>query len=269
MPKPVYGRARKPGSLAQVQRFAQGWNSPEARFLVPLMSQDYFFKFYDFDNDTITSDFTAANGGGTAVSDFAASTSLEFGQLTGSTGTSHDATAAISLNYDGVLFDAARNPGIMVRLKLGAVSAVYCEVSWCDAPTQPYVLNWSDVDVPTQASNGVTDIASVVIDTSQTHKGAQLISVGTTDSTATAANLAPATGTAGSPLAAGVFSTILLQVGNRCSYANIDGQASSEGSLAVGMDTGLKLRPQIMVQARSATAVTCTIDYIAIWSERA
>lgn len=269
MPKPVYGRARKPGSLSQVQRFAQGWNSPEARFLIPMMCQDYFFRFYDFENDTITTDFTVGNGGGTAVSNFAASTSLEFGQLTGSTGTSNDATAAISINFDGVFFDAARNPGMLVRAKFDAVNNMYAEFSWCDAPTQPYVLNWSDVDVPTQASNAVTDIASIVIDTSQTNKSAQLISVGTTDTTATAAALSAATTTAGDPLAAGVFSTFLLQTGSRWSYANIDGKASNEASLAVGMDTGIKLRPQVMVQARSATAVVCTIDYIAIWAERA
>ena len=268
MADPSYGRNLKPGSLAQLSSFTRGWNDQEANFLLPIAFQDKFFKFYDFENDTISSDFTVANGGGTGVSNFAASTSLEFGQLTGSTGTSNDATAAVSLNFDGVFFDAARNPGMMVRLKCDAILNMYLELSWCDAPTQPYVLNWSDVDTPTQASNGVTDIASIVIDTSQTHKGAQLISIGTTDSTATATTLATATATAGSPLTAATFSTFLLQCGSRWSYANIDGQASNEGRLAIGMDTAIKLRPQIMCQARSATAVVVTIDYIALWCDR-
>lgn len=287
MPKPVYGRALKPGSLAQSQRFTQGWNTPEMQFLIPLMSQDYFFKFYDFENDTITSDFTVNQGGGTSVSNFAASTSLEYGQITGSTGTSNDATAAISINFDGVFFDAARNPGMLVRAKFDAIANMYFEMSWCDAPTDPYVLNWSDVDgaTPTQASNGVTDLASIVIDTSQTNKAARLCTVGSTDSTTLGVSMSTATTTAGAPLTLGVFSTFLLQVGainttpaanTSWVYANIDGKVSSEAranhattGLPQGLDSGIKIRPQIMVQARSATAVVCTIDYIAIWAERA
>src|SRR3990167_4597300 len=268
MADPVYGRARKPGSLSQLTSFTRGWNDPMANFLLPLAKQDYFFKFYDFDEDTINSDWTVNNAGGAGVSSFAASTSLEYGQLTGSTGTANGVTAAIAISYDGIFFDAARNPGALVRLKCDANDNMYLELTWSDAPTATDVLNWSDVDTPALASNGTTDVTSIVIDTSQTHKGAQLISIGTTDSTATAVNLATATGTAGSPLTAATFSTFLLQCGSRRSYANIDGQASNEGRLAIGMDTAIKLRPQIMCQARSATAVVVTIDYIALWCDR-
>ena len=155
-----------------------------------------------------------------------------------------------------------------MRLKCDAVDNMYIEATWSDAPTATDVLNWSDVDTPALASNGTTDVTSVVIDTSQTHKGAQLISIGTTDSTATAANLSTVTTTAGSPLTAGAFSTILLQCGANKSYANIDGKASNEGRLAVGMDTGIRLTFEIMCQARSATAVVVTIDYIALWCNR-
>ena len=286
MPRPVYGRALKPGSLAQVQRFAQGWNTPEARFLIPMMSQDYFFKFYDFENDTITSDFTVSNGGGAAASSFAASTSLEFGQITGATGTANGTTAAIGITFDGIFFDAARNPGMLVRAKFDAVDNMYFEMSWCDAPTTVHVLNWSDVDgaTPTQASNGVTDIASIVIDTSQTNKSARLCTVGSTDTTTLGVNMSGATTTAGDPLTAGVFSTFLLQVGATNTtpaantswvYANIDGKVSNEArashattGLSQGLDSGIKIKPQIMLQARSATSVVCTIDYIAIWADR-
>src|SRR3990167_2836346 len=268
MADPVYGRNLKPGSLAQLSRFTKGWNDQMANFLLPLAKQDYFFKLYDFDEDTINSDWTVNNAGGAGVSSFAASTSLEYGQLTGSTGTANGVTAAIAISYDGIFFDAARNPGAMVRLKCDAVDNMYIEATWSDAPTATDVLNWSDVDTPALASNGTTDVTSVVIDTSQTHKGAQLISIGTTDSTATAANLSTVTTTAGSPLTAGAFSTILLQCGANKSYANIDGKASNEGRLAIGMDTGIPLTFQIMCQARSATAVVVAIDYIALWCNR-
>jgi len=268
MADPVYGRNLKPGSLAQLSRFTNGWNDQMANFLLPLAKQDYFFKLYDFDEDTINSDWTVNNAGGAGISSFAASTSLEYGQLTGSTGTANDATAAIAISYDGIFFDAARNPGMLVRLKCDAVNNMYLEATWSDAPTATDAASWDDEDTPTQATNGQTDVTSVVIDTSETNKSAQLITVGTTDTTVTAAAMSTATTTAGDPLAAGVFSTILLQCGANKSYANIDGKVSSEARLAVGMDTGIKLTPQILVIARSATAVVCTIDYIALWCNR-
>src|SRR3990167_2428916 len=211
MADPVYGRNMKPGSLKQLSSFTKGWNDQEANFLLPLAFQDKVFWFYDFEKDTITTDFTVSNGGGAGVSSFAASTSLEYGQITGSTGTANDATAAIGITFDGIFFDAARNPGMMARIKCDAVANMYLELAWCDAPTTVHVLNFDDVDTPSQASNGVTDIAAIVIDTSQTNKSAQLISVGTTDTTVTAATLSAATTTAGDPMSAGVFSTFLLQ----------------------------------------------------------
>ena len=210
------------------------------------------------------------NAAGNLATSFTASTTLEYGQITANTGDANGVSAATAISYDGIFFDAARNPGMLVRMKLNLVDAVYLEVTWSDAPTATDVLNWSDADAtpPTQASNGVTDIASIVIDTSQTNKSAQLLSVGTTDTTATAAAMSAATTTAGDPLAAGVFSTFLLQCGANKSYANIDGKVSSEARLAVGMDTAKALTPQIMLQARSATGVTATIDYIALWCNR-
>src|SRR3990167_4705782 len=121
MADPVYGRNLKPGSLAQLSRFTRGWNDPMANFLLPMAQQDMLFKFYDFDEDTINGDWTVNNAGGAAISSFAASTSLEYGQLTGSTGTAGDATAAIAISYDGIFFDAARNPGMLVRMKLSTI----------------------------------------------------------------------------------------------------------------------------------------------------
>ena len=268
MADPVYGRNIKPGSLLQLSRFTRGWNDQMANFLLPLAKQDYFFKFYDFDEDTINGDWTVNNAGGAAVSSFAASTSLEYGQLTGSTGTANDATAAIAISYDGIFFDAARNPGMMARIKLDAVSNFYMEVTWSDAPTATDAASWDDEDTPTQASNGQTDVTSIVYDSAETNKSCQLITVGTTDTTVTAAAMSAATTTAGDPLTAATFSTFLLQVGDGWSYANIDGKASSEARLAVGMDTGVKLVPQILVKANSATSVVCTIDYIALWCNR-
>ena len=268
MADPVYGRTLKPGSLSQLTRFTRGWQDQMALFLLPLATQDIFYKFYDFENDTINSDFTVNNAGGTSVSSFAASTSLEYGQLTGSTGTSNDATAAIAISWDLIAMDAARNPGILARIKCDAVNNMMLEVTISDAPTATDAATWNDEDTPSLASNGQTDATSIVVDTAETNKSFQLISIGTTDSTATAAALSAATTTAGDPMAAGVFSTFLLQCGSRRSYANIDGKASNEARLAIGMDTAIPLTPQILCVAKSATAVVVTIDYLAIWCNR-
>ena len=267
MADPVYGRNIKPGSLLQLSRFTRGWNDQMQNFLLPLAKQDYFFKFNDFDEDTINGDWTVNNAGGTSVSSFAASTSLEYGQLTGATGTSGDATAAIAISYDGIFFDAARNPGMLVRMKFSTIASLYCEVTWSDAPTATDAASWDDEDTPTQASNGQTDVTSIVCDSAETNKSFQLISVGTTDAIASA-TMSAATTTAGDPLTAATFSTFLLQVGDGWSYANIDGKASSEARLATGMDTGIKLTPQILVKSNSATDITATIDYIALWCNR-
>jgi len=286
MADPIYGLQRRPGSLAQLSRFTNGWNSTMASFLLPLAFQDIFYKFYDFENDTITTDWTVNESTG-ASTVFAASTSLEYGAIQGATTTTDNTT--ISFNYDGVFFDANRAPGMLVRIKVNTATSTYFEFGFSDAPTQPYTINWV-LDTPTLQSNGTTDVATVVIDTDATQKTAALCAVGTTDTVAVKRNLSavgfntndPDTAKTNydvpgvSPIAADTYFTVLIQLNSSAAAtagansvtANINGNPLLAGSVAAGLDTALKLRPYILCGNRSTSARTFTIDYIALWCNR-
>ena len=286
MADPIYGLQRKPGSLAQLSRFTRGWNDEMASFLLPLAFQDYFYKFYDFENDTITTDWTVnESAAGSTV--FASSTSGEYGTLVGVTTTTDNTT--ISFNYDGVFFDANRSPGMLVRMKASAITSVYFEYGFSDAPTQPYTINWA-LDTPTLQSNGTTDVATVVMDTDATQKTAALCAVGTTDTVAAKVNLSthgkatndPDTGKTNYdvpgtiPIAADTYFTVLLQInsaaaataGANAVTATINGNPILTNSVTAGLDTAIKLRPYIICGNRSTSARTFTIDYIALWCNR-
>ena len=271
MPDPIYGLQRRPGSLAQLSRFTNGWNDQMAGFMLPLAFQDYFFKFYDFQEDTINADWTV-NESDAAATVFAISTSGEYGTLVGATDATDNRT--ISLNYDGVFFDANRAPGMLVRMKVNTAASTYFEFGFSDAPTQPYTINWA-LDTPTLQANGTTDVATIVIDTDATQKSAVLCAVGTTDTVAGKAHLSPdAPGV--SPLADDTYFTALIQLNSAAAAtagANsvsgcINGNPMLSGTTAKGLDTAVPLRPYIISGNRAASARTFTIDYIAIWCNR-
>lgn len=252
---------------------------------MPLAFQDFFFKSYDFENDTISSDWTVDEATG-ASTVFAASTTVEAGALVGATTTTDNTT--ISINYDGVFFDANRSPGMLVRIKVNTAASTYFEFGFSDAPTQPYTINWA-LDTPTLQSNGTTDVATVVIDTDATQKTAALVAVGTTDTVAAKRNLsahgfgedALAAQTnydvpGVSPIADDTYFTVLIQLQSAASAtagangvsATINGNSALTGSVAKGLDTAVKLRPYINVGNRAASARTFTIDYINLWCNR-
>jgi hypothetical protein len=263
MPKPVLGRFHMPQSIAQLSR-GRGWNSELVGFLLPFATRDYFYQVYDFkEEDAINADWAVANSSGTSAADFAPTADTETGIITGDTGT--DDNGAIGLGYDLAGFDAARNPGFETRIQVDIITGQYLEFAVCDPPTNLYAINVSDIDVPTQAANGVTDFVGCIIDTDQTHKGAALVTVGTTD--AVAKTLMGATPGA-HPFAAALYSVVLVQAFANKGYAIIDDNLSAKGEIATGPDTGVLMRPQIVVATRSVTAVFPKIDYIRMWSER-
>lgn len=289
--KPVYGLARKPGSLSQLSKFTRGWNDERANFLLPLAFQDVFSKRYDFHEDSINTDWTVSKkAAGSTV--FAISTSVENGALVGAT----DATdnTMLGLNYDGVFFDAQSSPGMLVRLKVNTATNVYVEAGFCDAPTQAYDANWTITTAtadPTLVSNGTTDVASVVLDTDATQKTFTLCAVGSTDTSPKLAVMSQhgfgRDGSAAyaetnqdvpgvSPLANDTYFTILVQVNSAATAtagansvsACINGNPLLSGTVSVGLDTAVKLRPYIVVGNRSAAARTYTVDLIKLWCNR-
>lgn len=271
MADPIYGLQRRPGSLAQLSRFTNGWNDQMATFLLPLAFQDIFFKFYDFDPDTISTDWTV-NESAAPATVFAAGTAGEYGTLIGGTAATDNQT--ISFNYDGVFFDANRSPGMLVRMKVNTAASTYFEFGYSDAPTQPYTINWA-LDTPTLQSNGTTDVATVVIDTDATQKTAALCAVGSTDTVAAKVNLSSDVPGV-SPLADDTYFTVLIQINSAAAAtagANsvsgcINGNPLLSGTVDKGLDTAIKLRPYIVSGNRAAAARTFTIDYIALWCNR-
>ena len=261
--KPVYGRFWAPGSLAQLTR-GRGWNSELVGFLLPLATRNYFYAAYEFETTkTMDTDLTAANSGGTAAVSYAIlSTQIEGGAIQGKTGTTDNGTTQVK--YNGVVFDAARNPGLEVASKFDVVTGFGYEIAFCDPPTTEATFNTSALTaagVPTFAANGVTDFMGVTLDTDDTLTTAALITVGTTDA-ATGKLLGTHT-----PTAATYF-VVRLQVGANKGYAVIDDNRGQENFLASGPDTGVLLRPHIIAVTRNTTTKIHDVDYIRIWAER-
>lgn len=160
-------------------------------------------------------------------------------------------------------------------MKVSAITDIYLEFSWMDAPTQPYTINWA-INTPTLQSNGTTDVASIVMDTDATQKTAVLVAKGTTDTVAAKVALSDQAGVGAIPIEADTYFTALLQINSAASATagantvtgNINGNAQLSNSLSVGLDTAVKLRPNIICGNRSTSARTFTIDYIALWCNR-
>ena len=256
--KPVIARFLYPQSLRQLTR-GRGWNSELTGFLLPFARQDYFYKEYDFCEDTISSDWTASNSNGTNKANFAHVAGGECGTIAGATGETDN--GGIGFIFDNVMFDAARNPGIHVRMKVDVVTDVAIEIGICDPPTAAYTICVTDVDTPTVA-NGVTDGAFVMMDTDQTLKTFALVTDGTTDAPA-------AVGLGGFAPTAATYFDVILQVYANKAYAIINNLPVFSGGLTLGPDTGVKLQPVITVITRNTTTKLPTIDLIRLWAERA
>ena len=270
MPKPTFGLFHQPGGIAQLTR-GRGWNSELAGFLLPYAFRDYWFKFFDFDEeDAINANWAVANNAATSDEDFAPNVDVEDGVIIGDTGT--DDNGVIGLRYDNALMDAARNPGAEIRMLVDTVTGTnpLVEFAICDPPTGLAVLNITDVDTPSLASNGVTDGGFIIVDDDQTLKAAALLTIGTTDSTI-GDNKAILGGSSpgSSPITAATFFTMLLQLGSRRAYAIFDDNLQLTASVNKGPDTAILMAPQLVVGTRVAsTAVFPQVDYIAMWKER-
>jgi hypothetical protein len=257
MAKPIIGRWRGPQSLRQLTR-GLGYGNELTGFLLPFARADYFYKEYDFCEDTISSDWTVSNSSGTNAASFAHVAGGEHGTISAATGTTDN--GGVGFIFDNVMFDAARNPGMHVRMKVDAVTDVAIEIGICDPPTAASTICVTDVDTPTVA-NGVTDGAFVMMDTDQTLKTMCLVTDGTTDA-CTKVSLG------GFAPTAGTYFDVILQVFANKAYAIINNNPVYAGSVVKGPDTGVKLQPVITIITRVTTTRLPTIDLIRLWAER-
>jgi hypothetical protein len=262
MPDPQFGRFRNPGSLRQLTN-GRGWNSPLTGFLLPLAMRDFLFMEYEFHNATISPDWAVSNSGGTSAADFASTDSVEHGILRGDTGT--DDNGSVEIHFGKVMFDAARNPGCEIGLAFDVVTSMAFEFAFADPPSTASTLNVSALSAagaPTIASNGVTDQFGIVRNTDLTLTTAAVYSKGTTDA---------ASGTLLGTFAptAATYHVYRIQGGDGNVYAIIDDNAGQEAGLILGPDTGILMRPHLIVATKVAsTAKFPDLDYARIWAER-
>lgn len=264
MAKPQIGRFNRPQSLAQLTR-GRGYNSELAGFLLPFARRDYWFKEYDWEEQTINPDWTVANSSGTSAADFAVTANVEDGYLTGDTGT--DDNGSIVIRYDTAMFDAARNPGIEARFQFDTVTTnPYFELGFHDPATNEYTINLSDIDTPALSSNGLTDTFLVGMDPDQTLKSPALVTKGTTDAVAkTVIGASPGA----NPFAAATWGVVLVQGGANKAYGIIDDNLATAATINTGPDTAILMLPYFLVATRVAsTAVFPLLDYIRLWKER-
>lgn len=269
--EPKIGRFHKPQSLAQLTR-GRGWNSELVGFLLPMAVQDFIYKEWDFMETAITDDpnamWTVANSGGTSAADFATVANSEEGSIISDTGT--DDNGGVSIYADSVDLDAARNPGLHVRMKIDAITEVACEIAMTDASTDSDTVTVTDQgDAAYTVANGVTDGYIVGFDTdTTTQNGFTLVTDGTTDGDEGVAIGAAAT--AGSPITAATYFDVIIQGFANAGYAVMLHDPLNYGKgLATGPDTAKLMRPSIMTQTRSATTARfATIDLIRLWKER-
>lgn len=260
MPDPKYGNFNAPGSLRQLTR-GRGWNSELVGFLLPLAMRDYIYLPYEFSNATISPDWAVSNSGGAGAADFAV-TANEGATLDAATGTTDNGSAEI--HFGMVIFDAARNPGMEMGFKFDVVTGFAFEMAFADAPTTASTLNVSALTTaaaPTIASNGVTDQFGIVLNTDFDLATAAVYSKGTTDA-ASGAALGTFTPTAAT------FGVYRLQGGDGVVYAIINDIHGQSNRLSLGPDTGVLMRPHLIVATKNTTTKLPSLDYARIWAER-
>lgn len=269
MALPKNGRFLYPQSMRQLEQFTKGFNSPMAGFLLPFARRDFIYVDFDFlTNATMTTDLTAANGGGSAAASFISQSSqTEDGNIVGVTGTGTRTTSITQIKHNGLIFDAARNPGMEVRHQMSAVTDLAFEIGFQGpAPGTEALHNQSALSaagVPTIVSNTVTDQAGVALNiTSGTLHTMALYTKGSTDAAAGAL-----LGVKVPTLA--VYQVVRLQLRANGSYACIDDDLSSDAGLSVGCDTGVLLRSSLLYSNDGAGgSKTILIDYWRMWAER-
>lgn len=263
---PALGRFNRPQSLAQLTR-GRGWNSELVGFLLPFASQDFIYQEYDFLETAITegknADWTVANSSGTSAADFATTANHQNGVITGDTGTTDN--GGIVIHKDAIDTDAITNPGMHVIMQIDDVSEAAMEMGYSDARTTETTLGVTSFDTPTLA-NGVTDGAFIGYDTdTTTQKGVALVAGGATDGDGTAAL---GSTTAANPLEDATDFDFLIQIISDGAYGIVNHNLNLSGGTSLGPNTGVLMRPSIVVVTRNTTAKFPAIDLIRLWRER-
>lgn len=262
---PKIGRFNAPQSMLQLSKFSDGWNSQMAGFLLPLARRNFRYHDYQFGTtQTMTTELTAAGGGGASNSAYAILGTVENGLIRGTTGTGTRTTSIVQIKQNSLNFDAARNPGFEVRWKFGSVTDLAYEAEFLGVEPGTQALHnqsaLSAAGVPTIVSNTSSDQFGVAFNAGAgTLHTAALISKGSTDAAAGALIGTHA------PTAATYF-VVRIQGRANGAYAAIDD--TLDASISLGPDTAVLMRPSLLASNDgSATSILSDINYWRIWAE--
>lgn len=268
-PNPTY--LKKPFSLDSFDGlFGHGDRPRKLAQMVDLMKFDYFLHFFDFQEDTINTQWTTAVTAGGGPTAFAAN-AQRGGAIRGATGTTDNDVTAI--HYDHSIWDAADNPFMIIRWKAPANVADFSfEIGFSDAKTNENEPGVSDVDTPA-VSNGVTELVAVHMDTDQTLTTAALVGVGTNSTIAkTNINTTNAGSTGWTPTAS-KWIEMIIGVRQYEGYATIWDNGipvanATTWRVAAGPESGVLFRPYALFRTRSTTTKQIDIDFIGVGGER-
>lgn len=268
--EPVLGRFQKPQSLAQLTR-GRGWNSELVGFLLPMARDSFIYKEFDFLETAITddpnTDWATDDGGGAASSAFATVANDVNGAITGSSGT--DDNKGVALIADAIDLDPAQNPGCHIRVKIDDITEAAIEFGMFDALTDESLVACTDYgDADFTIGNGLDMGVFVGYDgDTTTQNGFSLITEGATDGAEGVAIGAAAT--EGDPMAAGVYSDVVVQAFSNAGYAIMEHNRQLAQGLSVGPDAAQLMRYRFAFMTRAAaTAKIAIIDLIRTWRER-
>jgi hypothetical protein len=254
--------------LRHLERFAGGPRGAMAEFLYPYAFRDVSFKLWDFQHDTLDlNDWTTNTGtGGTA---FALPGTLGAnGTIAGATGTDATAGNRVVNLYGPPIYQGDKNAGLMVRLRISAVTDIEWGLGFIDTHTTittPVVLV-GDVDDASSLAAGMGDAALIYQDTAQTLVTPALIGLG---SGALNAGSTDAIG-AFAPTAATDFIATVQLDGNTATATlqQAAGGQRAVASKAAAIEGGTLVRPFLVISGPTATSRTYTIDFIAAWQDR-
>ncbi len=238
-----------------------------AGFLIPLAVRNFRYHLYQFGTtQTMTTELTAANGGGAAAASWVIDGTTENGNILGVTGTGTRTTSITQIKQNALNYDAARNPGGEIRFKSDVVTDFAAEFEFLGVEPGTQALHnqsaLSAAGVPTIVSNTSTDQFGIALNVSAgTLHTAALISKGTTDAAAGAL-----LGT-NVPTAA-VYTVWRIQGRANGAYAVIDDNLGQAASLSLGPDTAVLMRPSFLVSADGGGAShSVLINYLRFWAE--
>ncbi len=275
----TYGNTLHPGGFRHLNRFSAA-NSPLAQFLYPFTWRDVTFMFDDFNGGENMEASVADYDEGMWISSTTSGTALVIGTnskggaIIGTTGTSNG--EEIAFRGDACWL-GDQNCGLEIRWQVDDNTKQHTEMGLTD-PLSGYGASVIDnIDTPTLASVGQTDVALVGFDTSNGSTLTQrfITDGSTSDMNVTGTDLGTRTPTGGE------YQSVRIQLARTASAVAastayifddvgvLQEQAQHGSVLASQIKGSVLMQPWFYCEPVDSAARVVTIDYIALWQDRA